>query len=56
MCVHAAELALRTAEIAEVVHDADMSLIFAGREFTELAERVRQADETSPCRSSPKTS
>jgi hypothetical protein len=29
-------------EIAEVVHDANVSLIFAGRDFTELAERVRQ--------------
>jgi acyl-CoA synthetase (AMP-forming)/AMP-acid ligase II len=34
-------------EIAEVVQDADISLIFAGREFTELAERVRQATETT---------
>ncbi len=33
------------AELTEVVHDADMSLIFAGRDFTELAERVRQATE-----------
>jgi acyl-CoA synthetase (AMP-forming)/AMP-acid ligase II len=29
-------------EIVEVVHDANVSLIFAGHEFTELAERVRQ--------------
>ena len=33
-------------EIADVVNDARVSLIFAGREFTELAERVRQATET----------
>jgi long-chain acyl-CoA synthetase len=30
-------------EIVEVVRDANVSLIFAGRDFTELAERVRQA-------------
>ena len=30
-------------EIVEVVNDANVSLIFAGREFVELAERVRQA-------------
>jgi acyl-CoA synthetase (AMP-forming)/AMP-acid ligase II len=30
-------------EIAEVVEDANVPVIFAGREFTELAERVRQA-------------
>jgi fatty-acyl-CoA synthase len=29
-------------EIAEVVHDANVSLIFSGRGFTELGERVRQ--------------
>ena len=34
------------AELVEVVQDAKISLIFAGRDFTELAERVRQA--TSP--------
>ena len=33
------------AEIVELVHDANVSLIFAGRDFTELAERVRQAGE-----------
>lgn len=33
------------AELVEVVHDAKMPLTFAGREFTELAERVRQATE-----------
>jgi acyl-CoA synthetase (AMP-forming)/AMP-acid ligase II len=32
-------------EIADVVHDARISLIFAGRDFTELAERVRQRAE-----------
>ncbi|MCV7301279.1 AMP-binding protein [Mycobacterium barrassiae] len=32
-------------EIVEVVDDASVSLIFAGRDFTELAERVRQATE-----------
>src|ERR1700758_3038195 len=31
------------AELVEVVHDAKVPLIFAGRDFTELAERVRQA-------------
>jgi len=31
------------AELVEVVHDAKMPLIFAGREFTEVAERVRDA-------------
>ena len=31
------------AELTELVHDAKVPLIFAGREFTELAERVRQA-------------
>jgi acyl-CoA synthetase (AMP-forming)/AMP-acid ligase II len=30
-------------EIVEVVHDAKVSLIFAGREFIELAEQVRRA-------------
>jgi acyl-CoA synthetase (AMP-forming)/AMP-acid ligase II len=30
-------------EIVEVVQDANVSLIFAGRDFTELGERVRQA-------------
>jgi acyl-CoA synthetase (AMP-forming)/AMP-acid ligase II len=30
-------------EIVEVVYDANVSLIFAGRDFTELGERVRQA-------------
>src|SRR6516165_10905804 len=30
-------------EIVEVVHDANIALIFAGDDFTELAERVRQA-------------
>jgi acyl-CoA synthetase (AMP-forming)/AMP-acid ligase II len=34
------------AELVEVVHDANLSLIFAGRDFTELAERVRQATKT----------
>jgi acyl-CoA synthetase (AMP-forming)/AMP-acid ligase II len=34
-------------EIAEVVHDANVSLIFTGREFIELAERVRQVTETT---------
>jgi acyl-CoA synthetase (AMP-forming)/AMP-acid ligase II len=34
-------------EIAEVVHDANVSLIFAGRDFTELAERARQAANIS---------
>ena len=29
------------AELTDVVHDADMSLIFAGSEFTELTDRVR---------------
>ena len=31
------------AELTDVVHDAEMSLIFAGSEFTELTDRVRQA-------------
>jgi acyl-CoA synthetase (AMP-forming)/AMP-acid ligase II len=31
------------AELVEVVHDAQVPLIFAGRDFTELAERVRGA-------------
>lgn len=35
------------AEIVEVVQDAEVPLIFAGREFTELAERVRQATGTA---------
>jgi acyl-CoA synthetase (AMP-forming)/AMP-acid ligase II len=35
------------AELVEVIHDANVSLIFAGRDFTELAERVRQATETA---------
>jgi acyl-CoA synthetase (AMP-forming)/AMP-acid ligase II len=30
-------------EIVEVVNDANVSVIFAGRDFTELVERVRQA-------------
>jgi acyl-CoA synthetase (AMP-forming)/AMP-acid ligase II len=34
-------------EIVEVVHDANVSLIFAGRDFTELAERVRQTTGTT---------
>ena len=33
------------AELVEVVHDADMPLIFAGRDFTELAERVCRTAE-----------
>src|ERR1700730_13733912 len=33
------------AELVEVVQDAKVSLIFAGHDFTELAERVRQATE-----------
>ncbi|WP_084269200.1 long-chain-fatty-acid--CoA ligase [Mycobacterium avium] len=33
------------AELVEVVHDAKMPLTFAGREFTDLAERVRQATD-----------
>jgi acyl-CoA synthetase (AMP-forming)/AMP-acid ligase II len=33
------------AELVEVVHDAKMPLIFSGRAFTELAERVRQTAE-----------
>lgn len=37
---------MRRQKIADVVDDAHVSLIFAGREFTELAERVRQATET----------
>ena len=43
------------AELVDVVHDANASLIFAGRDFTELAERVRRR-RRRPCRSSPKTS
>jgi acyl-CoA synthetase (AMP-forming)/AMP-acid ligase II len=43
------------AEIVEVVQDAEVPLIFAGRDFAELAERVRQATGTA-VRSSPKTS
>jgi acyl-CoA synthetase (AMP-forming)/AMP-acid ligase II len=35
------------AELVEVIHDANVSLIFAGRDFIELAERVRQATETA---------
>jgi acyl-CoA synthetase (AMP-forming)/AMP-acid ligase II len=35
------------AELVEVVEDANVSLIFAGRDFTELAERVRQATPTT---------
>jgi acyl-CoA synthetase (AMP-forming)/AMP-acid ligase II len=35
------------AELVEVIEDANVSLIFAGRDFTELAERVRQATEAS---------
>jgi acyl-CoA synthetase (AMP-forming)/AMP-acid ligase II len=35
------------AELVEVIQDANVSLIFAGRDFTELAERVRQATETA---------
>src|ERR1700758_4962143 len=35
------------AELVEVIHDAKVSLIFAGRDFTELAERVRHATETA---------
>src|ERR1700747_400041 len=35
------------AELVEVVRDAKISLIFAGREFTELAERVRQVTGTT---------
>jgi acyl-CoA synthetase (AMP-forming)/AMP-acid ligase II len=35
------------AELVEVVQDARVPLIFAGRDFTELAERVRQATETA---------
>jgi acyl-CoA synthetase (AMP-forming)/AMP-acid ligase II len=34
-------------EIVEVVHDANVPLIFAGRDFTELAERVRQTANTT---------
>jgi acyl-CoA synthetase (AMP-forming)/AMP-acid ligase II len=33
------------AELTEVVNDAKMPLVFAGRDFTELAERVRRAVE-----------
>jgi acyl-CoA synthetase (AMP-forming)/AMP-acid ligase II len=32
-------------EIAEVLNDANVSLVFAGHDFTELAERARQAAE-----------
>src|SRR6516164_9053015 len=35
------------AELVEVVQDARVPLIFAGRDFTELAERVRQATGTA---------
>src|ERR1700758_2799734 len=35
------------AEIVEVVQDAEVPLIFAGRDFTELAGRVRQATGTA---------
>src|ERR1700739_2283326 len=35
------------AELVEVVRDAKIALIFAGRDFTELAERVRQAMGTT---------
>jgi len=35
------------AELVEVVQDAKIRLIFAGRDFTELAERVRQATGTT---------
>ena len=35
------------AELVEVVQDAKIPLIFAGRDFTELAERVRQATGTT---------
>lgn len=35
------------AELVEVIQDANVSLIFAGRDFTELAERVRQATDTA---------
>lgn len=35
------------AELVEVVHDAKVPLIFAGRDFTELAERVRGAAATA---------
>jgi acyl-CoA synthetase (AMP-forming)/AMP-acid ligase II len=35
------------AELVEVVRDAKIALIFAGRDFTELAERVRQATGTT---------
>jgi acyl-CoA synthetase (AMP-forming)/AMP-acid ligase II len=34
-------------ELVEVVRDANVSLIFAGRDFTELAERVRQTAKTA---------
>jgi acyl-CoA synthetase (AMP-forming)/AMP-acid ligase II len=34
------------AELVEVVQDAHVPVIFAGRDFTELAERVRQATVT----------
>jgi acyl-CoA synthetase (AMP-forming)/AMP-acid ligase II len=34
-------------EIAEVVNDANVSLIFAGHDFTELGERARQAATTA---------
>jgi acyl-CoA synthetase (AMP-forming)/AMP-acid ligase II len=37
------------AELVEMIHDAKVSLIFAGRDFTELAERVRQAKSRSTC-------
>src|SRR6516162_5070289 len=35
------------AELVEVIQDANVPLIFAGRDFTELAERVRQATGTA---------
>ena len=35
------------AELVELVHDAKVPLIFAGREFVELAERVRQSASTT---------
>jgi acyl-CoA synthetase (AMP-forming)/AMP-acid ligase II len=34
-------------EIVEVIHDANISLIFAGHDFMDLAGRVRQASETA---------
>ncbi|HYR17435.1 MAG TPA: class I adenylate-forming enzyme family protein, partial [Mycobacterium sp.] len=35
------------AELTAVVQDAEMKLIFAGRDFAELAEQVRRAAETT---------